>query len=100
MSEFEKKNTSEIIVNSVEEVYAVIDKYNQEFHLPREGGNTETRAFYRGQSNFAWKIEPSILRCPEDEDVLYRKKSIEIRRKRFICSICILTTLWDRNKND
>ena len=43
MSEFEKKNTSEIIVNSVEEVYAVIDKYNQEFHLPREGGNTEKR---------------------------------------------------------
>lgn len=33
MSEFEEKNTSDIIVNSVEEIYAVIDKYNQEFHF-------------------------------------------------------------------
>ena len=32
MSKFEEKDTSDIIVNSVEEVYAVIDKYNQEFH--------------------------------------------------------------------
>ena len=39
MSEFEKKNTSEIIVNSVEEVYAVIDKYNQEKVAIRKHGH-------------------------------------------------------------
>ena len=62
MSKFEEKDTSDIIVNSVEEVYAVIDKYNQEFHLPRKGGNTETRAFYRGQSKFLHgKIEAKLF---------------------------------------
>ncbi|GCB29971.1 FRG domain-containing protein [Firmicutes bacterium AM29-6AC] len=90
MSKFEEKDTSDIIVNSVEEVYAVIDKYNQEFHLPRKGGNTETRAFYRGQSNFAWKIEPSILRCSEDEGVLYRKNQSNLEGKDLFAQFAFL----------
>ena len=90
MSEFEEKNTSDIIVNSVEEIYAVIDKYNQEFHLPRKGGNTETRAFYRGQSNFAWKIEPSILRSSEDEGALYRKKQSKLEGKDLFAQFAYL----------
>lgn len=73
MSRFEKESVSEITVSSIDEIYDVIDKYNLNFHLPRIDGNTEQRAFYRGQSKGEWKIEPSILRSTEDEGVLYRK---------------------------
>ena len=78
MREWNFKEYCEIKVSSIEEIYYIIEQYNKCWNLPRIGGNTETRAFYRGQSNFAWNIEPSILRCSEDEGTLYRKNQSKL----------------------
>lgn len=73
MNRYSFESYSEIVVESIDEIYEIIEEYNIYWKLPRTGGNTENRAFYRGQANALWSIEPSILRCDTDEGVQYRK---------------------------
>lgn len=73
MNRYRFESYSEIVVESIDEIYEIIEEYNTYWKLPRTGGNTETRAFYRGQANALWSIEPSILRCDTDEGAQYRK---------------------------
>ena len=48
---------------SIKEILRVAEEYNELYHLPRPGNNTEFRAYYRGQENFLWTIQPSICRA-------------------------------------
>lgn len=90
MSEFEKKNTSEIIVNSVEEVYAVIDKYIKNFIYQEKVAIRKHGHFIVDNPILHGKIEPSILRCPEDEDVLYRKNQSKLEGKDLFAQFAYL----------
>lgn len=63
-------NYQEIRVDGLNEIYSIIQKYNQFYNLPRSvftDGYNQLQAFYRGQSNSEWDISPSILRSSEKE---------------------------------
>lgn len=81
MDKYNLNNYLEIEVKSVEEIYEFIEIYNKYWNVPRIGGNTETRAFYRGQSNAHWAIEPSIVRCNVNEREQYIKYKEQLKGK-------------------
>lgn len=69
MSEFIKKyEYQEIIIKEISQIYKITNEYNAIYNLPRKGRGvpndelTYLQAFYRGQSDVSWKIEPSICR--------------------------------------
>lgn len=81
MNEYKFDRYFEISVESINEIYAIIEAYNTYWNVPRSGGNTEMRTFYRGQANAQWRIEPSILRCEIDEGALYREYQSKLSGK-------------------
>lgn len=69
MTEFiENYDYQEIRVEEIYQIYKVVNDYNSFYKLPRQGRGdigdeyTYLQAFYRGQSDFSWKIIPSICR--------------------------------------
>ncbi len=52
----------EIELESISEFYEIIEEYNHYYHLPNENNYDPCLAFYRGQSNSGWNIEPSLSR--------------------------------------
>lgn len=81
MYQWSLEEYSEIKIQSINEIYQMVESYNKFWNVPCVGGNTETRAFYRGQSDSSWNIEPSILRCNCDEREQYIKYQPQIRGK-------------------
>lgn len=60
----------EIKVNSLDEIYCVIDEYKKFYKLPRSRENGKEpllNVFYRGQSDKQWHISPSLLRSDLNE---------------------------------
>lgn len=63
-----KNKYQEFHVDSLEEIYAIIEKYNVFYDIPRYVYEDEKlQPFYRGQSRCDWDISPSILRCSDSE---------------------------------
>ena len=63
-------NYQEIRIDALNEIYTIIQRYNQFYNLSHsdsKNGNTSLQAFYRGQSDSAWNISPSILRASKKE---------------------------------
>lgn len=63
----------EIKVETMNQIEEIIKMYNFYFGLPKEAGNTCCQAFYRGQANADWLIEPSINRININEKEQYEK---------------------------
>lgn len=81
MGEQKLRRYNEIVVDSIDEIYQLIDKYNKDYAMPRIGGNTEVRAFYRGQADSSWNIEPSIVRCTVNEREQYLNNQFKLKGK-------------------
>ena len=67
---------AEITPNSLDEVLLLVDDYNRMYHTKEVsdiGFNTGIKAYYRGQENSSWNIEPSIVRYKENERAFFRK---------------------------
>lgn len=69
MSEYIYKiDFQEIIIDKITQIYEIEREYCNFYHLPRQGrgdvenDSTYMQAFFRGQSDVSWKIEPSICR--------------------------------------
>lgn len=64
----------EIQVNTLEEIYNIIDEYNSFRNLPRpiEDGRL-LQTLYRGQCNSNWDISPSLLRAEISENKMLNK---------------------------
>lgn len=65
----------EIHVNTLKEIYNIIDEYNNFRRLPRpafEDGRI-LQTFYRGQCNSNWDIVPSLLRSETSENKMLNK---------------------------
>lgn len=71
----------ELKVSSLKDIYKIIEQYNKFWNIPHECGNTCQMAFYRGQSDANWNIEPSINRYLIDERQQYNKYREKLKGK-------------------
>lgn len=64
----------EFYVRSYDDIMDIIARYNRFYHLPRPShdGEPDTQAFYRGQANASWEIEPSISFANRNEPSIIR----------------------------
>ena len=83
---------SEIVPQTIEEIYMVIDNYNEKYCLPRAGSNTNMRAFYRGQNNSQWIICPSVARdqSKRSERDIYNDNKNQLKGKTLFSQIAYL----------
>lgn len=73
----------EIIINFYEEYKNKIELYNGENQLPRKGANGMRRAFYCGQADSTWDIEPSINRSEKSEYCLIKEYEKDTNQSLF-----------------
>lgn len=68
---------------SIKGILRVAEEYNELYHLPQPGSNSEYRAFYRGQENYLWTVQPSICRAKGsiDERSVFKDFRNEIKDK-------------------
>lgn len=79
-------NYQEIRIDALNEIYTIIQRYNQFYNLSHsdsKNGNTSLQAFYRGQSDSAWNISPSILRSSKKEIEIIKELHLDTERSLF-----------------
>lgn len=80
----------ELKVFSLEEICEIVRQYNKFGEVSREGNHTHLMAFYRGQSDANWDIEPSIKRIEIDERRQYEKHQECLKGKNLFDQLAYL----------
>ena len=79
-------NYQEIRIDTLNEIYTIIQRYNQFYnlsHCDSKNGNTSLQVFYRGQSDSSWNISPSILRSSKKEIEIIKELHPDTERSLF-----------------
>ncbi len=79
-------NYQEIRIDTLDEIYTIIKQHNQFYNLLHPISTNENRqlqAFYRGQSNSAWDISPSILRSSKKEIEIIEELNLHTENSLF-----------------
>lgn len=67
-----------------------INAYNEQWDMPKKISGGEFRAFYRGQSDAIWEIEPSIVRSDINERDQYLKYQSKLQGKSLFDQLAYL----------
>lgn len=90
MHQWNLQEYCEIEVNSIDQIYNIINAYNEQWDMPKKISGGEFRAFYRGQSDAIWEIEPSIVRSDINERDQYLKYQSKLQGKSLFDQLAYL----------
>ena len=90
MHQWNLQEYCEIEANSIDQIYNIINAYNEQWDMPKKISGGEFRAFYRGQSDAIWEIEPSIVRSDINERDQYLKYQSKLQGKSLFDQLAYL----------
>ena len=81
---------NEVKIEKLEDIYKYEQDFNKLYSMPWIGKNTIFQAFFRGQENALWEIQPSIVRNKCDEYEVYLRHQNKLKGKTVFSQVAYL----------